>query len=131
MRAWLALAAVTAIVAGAAAELVFDIRTPRSGLPAAGALAAVVSFPTGEPDPPKKLAGMYGLFVVKLPNGVEQLFPFSIVPATPVRRRCGRTSRSCATASRPVFRLARMPTMRAPARIPARLRRCPSSALVA
>jgi len=80
MRAWLALAAVAAIVAGAAAELVLDIRTPRSSLSAAGALAAIISFQTGEPDPPKKLAGMYGLFAVKLRGDVEQLFPFSIVP---------------------------------------------------
>jgi hypothetical protein len=80
MRVWLPLGAAAAIVIAGFAELVFDIRMPHSGLAAAGALAAVISFPTGEPDPPKKLAGMYGLFVVNPHGDSEQLFPFSIVP---------------------------------------------------
>ena len=80
MRVWLALGAAAAIATAGFAEFVLDIRTPRSGLTAAGALAAIISFPTGESDPPKKLAGMYGLFVVNPHGDVEQLFPFSIVP---------------------------------------------------
>ena len=79
MRVRLALGVAAAIVIAAYAELVLDFRTPRSGLAAAGALAAIISFPTGEPDPPKKLAGMYGLFVARS-DAAESIFPFSIVP---------------------------------------------------
>jgi hypothetical protein len=80
MRGWLALGAAAAIVVASYAELVLDILAPRSDRVAASALAAVISFPTGEPDPPKKLAGMYGLFVVRAGGSGESLFPFSIVP---------------------------------------------------
>lgn len=78
-RVSIALGVAAAIAIAACAELVLDIRMPRSGLAAAGALAAIISFPTGEPDPPKKLAGMYGLFVVRS-GATESIFPFSIVP---------------------------------------------------
>jgi hypothetical protein len=79
MRAWLFLGAGAAVAIAAYAELVLDIRTPRSDLVVTGAVAAIVSFPTGEPDPAKKLAGMYGLFVVS-PGATESTHPFSIVP---------------------------------------------------
>src|ERR1700731_2731284 len=79
MRVRIALGVAAAIAISAYAELALAFRTPRSPLAAAGALAAIISFPTGEPDPPKKLAGMYGLFVVRS-DAAESIFPFSIVP---------------------------------------------------
>jgi hypothetical protein len=106
MRAWLALAAVAAVVAGAAAELVFDFRTPRSSLPAAGALAAVVSFPSDEPDPPKKLAGMYGLFVVKLAQLRDRLG--AEFPAGPNAYDAGPDKNSCASRPSPELGFGRL-----------------------
>ena len=79
MRAWLPLGAAAAIVIAAYAELVLDIRTPGSDLVAAASVAAIVSFPTGEGDSPKKLAGMYGLFAIRS-SASESIYPFSIVP---------------------------------------------------
>jgi hypothetical protein len=79
MRAKLALGAIAAVAIAAGLWLVHDVRSPRSALSAAGALAALVTFPSGVPDPPKKLAGMYGLFVVRA-DAAERIFPFSIVP---------------------------------------------------
>jgi hypothetical protein len=80
MRLWvrLLLAAGIAVILAAYAELVLDIRTPRSSLLNASALAAVISFPSEQPEN-KHLAGMYGLFVVAPGGAAESVFPFSIV----------------------------------------------------
>jgi len=81
MQARLALGALAAVAIAVSAALVLDIRIARLAPSAAGALAAIVSFPSDEPDPPKKLAGMHGLFVVRT-GAAESIFPFSIVPGS-------------------------------------------------